>query len=105
MKAIKVFILAHLILVPLGVLIIADDAAHPERWDTWYRNPASSIPCCIALDANIGGTLVYLWWKERRREKAFWLLKVAFRLQAEGKYTAAEAAYRQGRRLTGITPN
>jgi hypothetical protein len=105
MKGLTLFVLCHLILVPLAVPIIANDMAHPERWDSWYRNPALSIPYCIALDAFIGGMLVYLWWKERRREKGLWLLKVALRLQSEGKYTAAEAAYRQGRRLTGIKPD
>lgn len=104
MKDLKLFLLAHLLLGPWAVYIIADDAAHPERWDTWYRNPAISIPYCVALDLFMGGVLVYLWWKERQREKGLWLLNEALRLQAEGRHHAAEIAYREGCRLTGVKP-
>ena len=48
MVELKWYLLAHLILGPLGAIIIADDAAHPERWQKQlYRNPAIAIPCCV----------------------------------------------------------
>jgi hypothetical protein len=45
----------------------AEDARHPERWDTGYRNPAIAIPYCLALEAVIWGVLL----PQRRKEKRF----------------------------------
>jgi len=105
MNNIKAFLVAHLILGPLAVYIIADDANHPERWNIWYRNPFIAVPYCVVLDAFISACCVYLWLQERRfkrRSKGMRLLQDALRLQAEGNYEAAEAAYQEGLKLMSM---
>lgn len=102
MKGSHVFIIAHIIFVPLGILIIADDMRHPERWDTSYRNPAFSIPYCVGMESFIVVACVYRWKNKQRREEGLRLLKEAVRLQQEGYCDDAEAAYQEGCRLCGI---
>lgn len=101
MDNIKVAILIHLILGPIGMLIIAYDAYHPELWDTWYRNPANSIPYCILLDAFIWAMLLIDWWKERRQAKAVRLMAEANRLRAQGCYREAEILWQEALSLIG----
>ncbi len=101
MKELKIVVVLHLVLGPFGVWIMAEDARHPERWDTWYRDPAIAIPYCLALEAVIWGVLVCGWLKGRRFAKGIRLMEKANRLHAQGHYEAAEAAFQEGLRLTG----
>jgi hypothetical protein len=101
MKDLKITLVVHLILGPIGFLIIANDAAHPEHWDTWYRKPATSIPYCIALDAVIWGMAFHSLWKELRFAKGIRLMAEANRLRAQGQYRAAKKVWQDGLRLTG----
>jgi hypothetical protein len=103
LKEIKLVIALHIILGPLGVLIMMDDAKHPERWGDWWRNPAYAVPYCLALEAVIAGALVLGWRREHKLTKGIRLLKEANRLHAEGKFEAAEAAYQEGKRMCGMT--
>lgn len=106
MQELKNVFWLHVILVPIGVCIIADDAAHPERWEEdWYRNPAYAIPGWIIAEAVVVGLGYCVWRQERRKGRiaeGIRLLKEAIRLQAEGNHQVAEAAYQEGVRLTGL---
>lgn len=102
MKEIKLVIALHIILGPLGVFIMMDDAKHPERWGDWWRNPAYAVPFCLALEAVIAGVLVLGWRRERRMTKGIRLLQEANRRLAEGNAEAAAAAYQEGKRLCGM---
>jgi hypothetical protein len=107
MKAIRWFIVGHLILGPLGVAIIADDMRHPERWDILIHDPSFAIPCCIVLDAILIGTCIHIWWDERKQQrlaKGIRLLREAIRLDQEGNRAASDEAYFEGCRLSGIVP-
>jgi hypothetical protein len=101
MHRIRIFIICHLVLGPYGVAVIADDAKHPERWGTWYRNPSYAIPFCLAMEGVNVGILIYLWQKERRFAKGLRRLEDALRLQGEGRHAEAERAYHEGLYLTG----
>lgn len=98
----RLFMLYHLILVPYAVAVIADDAAHPERWWTVYRNPNFSIPFSIIGDALLWGWVIKDYVKEKRMARGIALLREAVRLQSEGNSAGAEILAREGKRLTGI---
>ena len=101
-KEIRLVIALHVILGPWGVLIMMDDAKHPERWGDWWCNPTYAVPYCLALEAVIAGVLVLRWRRERRMTKGIRLLEEANRLLAERNVEAAEAAYQEGKRLCGL---
>jgi len=107
MKAFRYLLVFHLFLIPVGGAFIADDMAHPERWDIWIHDPSFAIPCCVVLDAILIGTCVHIWWDERQQKrlaKGIWLLREAIRLDAEGSHAAADEAYFEGCRLSGVVP-
>jgi hypothetical protein len=99
MNGVKVFVVCHLILVPIGILIIADDAEHPERWGLWYCDPNISIPYCVVGEIVLTAGFGWLWLQKHRREKGLRLLRQANRLLAEGSYKEAGAAFEEGKRL------
>jgi hypothetical protein len=108
MDKLNLFILAHVILVPYSILVIADDIDHPERWangvnaygwSTFYRNPYISIPFCVVVEALVVGRFFYCRSREQREEEGLRLLTEANRLLAGGFEAEADAAYREGCRL------
>ena len=99
MKEIKFVIALHIILGPVAVLIMMDDAKHPERWRDWWRNPTYAVPYCLALEAVTAVVLFMGWRKERRLTNGIRRLEDANRLHAEGKFEDAEAAYQEAMRL------
>lgn len=102
MKEIKIVIALHIILGPLGVHIMMDDAKHPERWGDWWRNPTYAVPWCVVCECIIWGSMLVIWRRERRMAKGIWLLEEANRLLAEGNIGAADASYEKGKRLCGL---
>lgn len=50
LKELKIVVWLHVMLGPLGIYMMEDDAQHPERWVDWYRNPALAIPFCLAME-------------------------------------------------------
>jgi hypothetical protein len=104
MKELKIVLVLHLILGPLGLWIMLEDASHPERWGTWYRNPSYAVPYCLALEAFIWGLPLRNWMRERRFDKGIRLMEEANRLRAQGHYQAAEPIWEEGLRLTGQKP-
>jgi hypothetical protein len=108
MKEFRLLFLAHLILGPVAVIIIADDMSHPERLESWYCNPAFFFPYLIAIEVFIWGTMAYLRHyrlKQDRLAKGTWMLQEANRLLAEGRLAEADAAYRKGVEMAGIKRN
>jgi hypothetical protein len=101
LKELKIVVALHLILGPFGLWIMAEDARHPERWDTWYRNPSYAIPYCLALEGVIWGALIHKSRKERQFAAGIRRLQEAIRLREEGRYEEAELAFEEGLRLTG----
>ena len=101
MKELRIVVVLHLVLGPYAVCIMANDARHPEQWDTWYRNPAIAIPYCLALEAVIWGLLLHKWCREKRFAEGIRRMQEANQLHAEGRYREAEAAFEEGLRLTG----
>ena len=99
MKEIKFIIALHIVLGPVAVLIMMDDAKHPERWGDWWCSPTYAVPYCLALEAVIAVVLVMGWRKERRRTNGIRRLEEANRFHAEGKFEAAEAAHQEAMRL------
>jgi hypothetical protein len=99
---IKLFVLLHVILLPLGLFIIADDCSHPERWDTWYRDPSISIPYCLGLDAVLWIVVARDWIRLRNREKGFSLLQQAIDLQRQGRHQEADIVAGIGKKLLGM---
>ena len=97
------FLLWHLILVPVVVWILVDDMNHPELWGVWYHNPDMVIPYCVVLDLFVLVACVRIN-RRQRHTKGMWLLQEALRLQAAGELEAAEAAYREGRKLLRMPP-
>jgi hypothetical protein len=101
LKQLRIAVALHLILGPYAIWIMAGDALHAERWDTWYRNPVIAIPYGLALEAVIWGILLHQRRKEKKCEEGIRRLQEAIRLQEERRYEEAEMAYQEGLRLTG----
>jgi hypothetical protein len=101
LKQLKTVALLHLLLVPYAVCVMAEDARHPERWDTWYRNPAKAIPYCLALEGVIWGVLIHKCRREQRFAKGIRLMDQANQLRAQGRYREADVIWQEGLRLTG----
>ncbi len=99
MNELKRIIAFHLILIPVAVVSVMDDAQHPERWGDWWCNPTYAIPYYIVLDAVVTGVLVKGWLDKRRKAKRRWFIDESIRLHEEGKFEAADAAYKEAMRL------
>jgi hypothetical protein len=102
LKELKIVVALHLILGPFGLWIMAEDARHPERWDTWYRNPSYAIPYCLALEGVIWGALIHKCRKEKQFSEGIRMLEEANRLLAAGYPQQADLAWKEGLRLTGL---
>lgn len=89
-------------LICVAVFVIADDMTHPERWETFYRDPAFSIPFCIVVEIFVLTTLFRQWRKQLRIAEGERLMEEADRLLAHGLEEEAEAAYAKGRWLCGL---
>lgn len=100
----RIQVLLHLqvFLIVFAAFVIADDMKHPERWETFYRNPTFSIPFCIGMEALIVTALLRRWRQQRRIEEGERLLEEANRLLDQGLEEEAEAAYAKGRWLCGL---
>jgi hypothetical protein len=100
-KDLKRMIGLHIILVPLAVAFIINDAHHPERWGHWWCNPTYSIPFCLALESFVA-VVFFRWWRmESRRADELRLLNQSNRLHEAGKFEAAEAVYQEWKRKYG----
>ncbi|HZU34737.1 MAG TPA: hypothetical protein VFA18_02440 [Gemmataceae bacterium] len=98
----RVLVMWHVIWLAGMAYILAIDLPHPESWADWCHDPHVSLPLYIV--AEVVGVPLYVraWLRRERKAKGIALLKMAIQLQAEGRHEAAEAAYREGCRLSGI---
>lgn len=97
----RFLVVLHLFVIPYAFYVIRDDAAHPERWDTWYRNPSNSIPYCLVMEAVILGSC-YQIGREHQRREGIRLLSEAIELRKQGRYREADIAYQEGCRLADL---
>jgi hypothetical protein len=104
LNELRIVVVLHLVLGPFAVWMMAEDARHPERWDTWYCNPATAIPYCLALEGVIWGVLLHKRRKERQFAEGIRLLDQANQLRAQGRYREADVVWQEGLRLTGQKP-
>jgi hypothetical protein len=98
-EAVRYVMIFHLILGPWGYFIIAYERQHPELWVDWFRNPHIAVPFIICIEVILVTVLLWLWMEERRRANGLASLKLAIRLQEEGRHEAAEVAYQRGLKL------